>query len=395
MRLLPAVLLFLPVAAALGSSPEPQAWTLDDFENGEHVSAHGLAWIGLGDDLMGGNSSVVLERVAGGANGTGHALRVKGNVGDKAPAFTGAWVPLEGGARPVDLGAFEAIRFKARGEGAFQAGLRRGPATSSTNFMAPFAVGPEWKTIEIPFETLKPIGPGAAGAVWSTQEVHWLGIGTATGSHGAFHLDVDDVELVSHRSGARPSPVAQAGPARAVRLSSPAPPAGGDWRELGSDPAGDGKNAALPDATSVAVLNASDGRVWFRVRLRDAVPEHWLGVNLVLDTDGDPANGMEWWGVNKAFHFDRLVSVWLFRTGDAYQGVAGIADAAAVTAGDFMASGNDVAFSVQREPSAFLVGVPRSALGSGTAPLRLVLAVGSAFMHNDDVPDTGALSLAR
>jgi len=396
MRLLSVVPLVLPLALVLDASTASRSWTLDDFETADHVSAHGLAWIGLGDDLLGGTSSIVLERVPGGANGSGYAFRLQGSVGNKPPAFTGAWVPLDGGARTVDLSAFDGMRFYARGEGTFQAGLRRGPANAAVNFMAPFTAGPEWKAVEIAFERLAPVGPGAGGASWRPQDVHLLGITTAPGAQGAFHLDVDDVELLSRRPGDRPFPVAQSGPARNVRVSPVSGPASGAWRELARDPAGDGKNPSLPDAISVAVMTGeADGRVWFRVRLRDAVPEPWLGLNLALDTDGDPADGTAWWGVNTGFHFDRLVTVWLFKVGRAYQGVAGIAPAAAVAEGDFMAEGSDVRVAVEREPPAFVVGVPRSALGAGPAPVRFVAAVGSAFMHNDDVPDTGAISLPR
>jgi hypothetical protein len=141
--------------------------------------------------------------------------------------------------------------------------------------------------------------------------------------------------------------------------------------------------------------DSADGLIWFRIGLRDAPPSSWLGLNLALDVDGDPANGTPWWGVNTAFRFDRLVSVWLFKAGDEYQGVTGTADAAAVDQGDFMAGGRDLRVAVDHGSPAFLVGVPRSALGAGVGMIRFVAAVGSALAHNDDVPDTGAIQLPR
>ena len=45
---------------------------------------------------------------------------------------------------------------------------------------------------------------------------------------------------------------------------------------------------------------------------------------------------------------------------------------------------------------AFVVGIPRSALETeAKAPIRLLAAVGSAFMHNDDVPNAGGAVLSR
>jgi hypothetical protein len=265
---------------------------------------------------------------------------------------------------------------------------------NAVNFMALFTATPEWSVVAIPFERLAPAGPGSAGVKWQPDEVHWLGISSAPGAHGSFTLEVDDVELVSHRPGDHPTPVPQPGAARTVRLSLVAPPARAAWRELARDPSGDGRKPLLPDAVSVSVADTGE-RLWFRVRLHGALPEPWLGLNLALDVDGDPGNGTAWWGTNTAFRFDRLVSVWLFKTGLTYEGVAGIADAPAVAAGDLMAGGRDVEVAVDREVPAFLVGVPRSVLGSGAGPLRFVAAVGSALVHNDDVPDTGAISPTR
>ena len=392
MRLAYVVPLVLPLV--LPFQPGVQAWLLDDFESAGHVAAHRLGWIALGDDLFGGTSSLELETVPGGRNGSGHALRLRGTLSPAETAFTGAWAPLDGEGRPVDLSAFDAIRFFARGEGTFQAGLRSGAQTAA-NFMGSFTPGPEWKAFEIPFDRLAPVGPGSSAARWNAEEVHYLGITTVAGAHGPFRLDIDDVELVSHRTGGRAAPVARPGPPRSIQIALAEPPAHAAWRELGKDPVGDGQRPSLPDAVSVAVADERPDRVWFRIALHDAPPPSWVGLNLALDLDGDPANGTAWWGVNTAFHFDRLVTVWLFKTGSTYQGVAGTADAAAVAQGEFMAGGHDLRVAVDRASPAFLVGVPRSVLGRSGGPVRFLAAVGSALVHNDDIPDTGALSLPR
>ena len=391
--------LVLSVVLPLVVPPEParQVWLFDDFESAEHVAANGLAWIALGDDLLGGTSNLVLLTVPRGANGSGHALRLQGSAGAEPTAFTGAWAALDGESRPVDLGAFDALHFFARGEGTFQAGLRSGPPNATANFMASFTPGPEWKDFEIPFVRLAPVGQGSSASRFGPEEVHWLGITTAPGAHGPFDLEIDDVELVSRRS-ERALPVARPVPARAIRLAFAAAPSSTTWRELAQDPAGDGKRPSLPDAVSVAVMadDADEGseRVWFRIGLNDAPPLPWLGVNLAFDIDGDTGNGTPWWGANTAFHFDRLVTVWLFKTGLTYQGVAGTADAAAVAKGEFMTNGHDLQVALDRDSRAFLVGVPRSVVGSA-GPARFLAAVGSAMAHNDDVPDTGAILLPR
>jgi hypothetical protein len=50
---------------------------------------------------------------------------------------------------------------------------------------------------------------------------------------------------------------------------------------------------------------------------------------------------------------------------------------------------------VDRANRGFVVAVPRAALQGGVGTVRLVAAVGSSFMHNDDIPDEGAIVLER
>jgi len=58
--------------------------------------------------------------------------------------------------------------------------------------------------------------------------------------------------------------------------------------------------------------------------------------------------------------------------------------------------GDVVRLILDHADPAFLVGIPARALGTSTrGPVRLVAAVGSAFQHNDDVPDEGAAVVAR
>src|SRR5262249_40900837 len=103
-------------------------------------------------------------------------------------------------------------------------------------------------------------------------------------------------------------------------------------------------------------------------------------------------NGMDWWGSNKAFKFDRLVTVYGSATWSGYEGTLGIADAAEVKAFNMVGSGSDpVLVGVDSDRPAFLGGIPKRVLG---ASARVVAAVGSSFMHNDDVPDSGAIQLA-
>lgn len=376
-------------------TPQPAAGihsrTVDDFEDGDRRASSGLSWISVADDLMGGSSIAELRVTAPGARSR-HALQVAGEVA--AGGFAGAWVALDGRAQPTDVTDFEGIRLRIRGLGTLQLGLRAGPLPGF-NYMAPLEAGKDWTEVAVPFVNLRATNQGAP--VIDLRAVRWLGVSTRSGSTGRFEFEIDDVELYTSSDHAQLR--VQSAPTLAVPFApSPAselPP--GPCKELAQDPPDDGKQKRLPDATALAVcFDDAHDRVWFRIELAGPLPKRWIGVNVALDLDGDPSNGMAWWGTNTAFHFDRLVSVYGSETGAGYEGTIGIADAAEVQAGSMNGSrGERVLVVLDSVKPAFVIGIPRSALGTDLkSPIRLVAAVGSAFQHNDDVPNTGAAVLS-
>jgi hypothetical protein len=258
--------------------------------------------------------------------------------------------------------------------------------------MAPMEAGAEWTRVTVPFTRLQAAKEGAAAL--DLHAVRWLGVTTSRA--GRYQVDVDDVEIYGSRAAARLRP--RDAPTFSLRFDASAlaaaPP--GPWRDLAEDASGDGKQKALPDATALAsCADPAHDRLWFRIVLAAALPKRWFGVNLALDVDGDPGNGMAWWGTNTAFHFDRLVTVYGFAARPGYQGMIGIADAAEVQAGNMFGSrGERVLVVLDPAKPAILVGIPRSALGEAKGPVRVVAAVGSAMQHNDDVPDGGAALLS-
>jgi hypothetical protein len=384
--------LVLTCAAAvigLGAGAQKDAWRVDDFEDGNRVAASGLSWGIVSDAAQGGATRASVDVVAGGAAGSKKALRVSGTLAEKG--FAGAWVALESGSRSVDASAFSGVRLRARGDGAVLVGVRGG--MPFVNYMARQPLTREWTLLELPFASLA--APGAAKP-FDAHDVRWLGVQAAPDTTGAFSFEFDDVELV----GATSAPAAAGGPAFTMRVpvgKASELPAGIAWRELAQDAAGDGARPGLPDARTFSVYDdAKSGRVWFRVGLAEPPPAEGFGMNIVLDLDGRQDNGREWWGANKAFRFDRLVTAFVqLRDGDVYQGTFGVADADAVFKGEMA----DARFEMPRlivdeDARALYLGVPKAALGA-SPEVSALAAVGSAFLHNDDVPDKGSARLGR
>jgi hypothetical protein len=392
-RLLVLGLSLLALQSNAPAAGPPRVLRVDDFEDGDRRAASGLSWISVSDDLRGGTSTATLRVSGAGADGSRHALRVSGDVA--AGGFAGAWVALDGRSRATDISDFQGVRFRARGQGALQVAVRGGPSPGF-NYAAPFEAGAAWTPVEVRFDSLKPQRPEFPPL--DLRSIGWMGVSVGAGRSGPYDFEIDDVQLFANRPDAALR--VQEGPTLAVHFgaASASELPAGPWTELAKDVHEDGKQKCLPDAIGLSVReDPGRDRIWFRVALSAAMPERWLGVNLALDVDGDPANGMAWWGTNQGFHFDRLVTVWGSEAGGGYQGMLGIADAADVQAGRFGASGSDrVMFVVDRREPAVMVGIPRSALGRGASgPVRVVAAVGSSFAHNDDVPDTGAALVPR
>lgn len=181
-------------------------------------------------------------------------------------------------------------------------------------------------------------------------------------------------------------------PVQQIQLVAASPLAGLGWQKLASDPQGDVLHPRLPEVKELAyAFDSKAGRVWFKVGTYEALPERWVGVNVAIDDDGNPDNGMAWWGTNKV-KFDRLVSAYLFKAESYWQGVAGVADADAAGRNVLNNLSRDVQVALDREQRAILVGVPRSALGKGRM-LRISATVGSMVVNNDDVPNEGTLAI--
>lgn len=163
------------------------------------------------------------------------------------------------------------------------------------------------------------------------------------------------------------------------------------WTPFVADEEGDGKSKGLPDLRGVA-WRAAGERVWFRFSLAAAPDPAHVGMNLALDLDGDPANGGNWWAGNRGFRYDRVVTVWVARGADGkHRGSSGVADAADIVRGRFTTSApGTVAFAVDAENHALLVGVPRDRL---RGRMRVVATVGTNTDWNDVAPAEGAALL--
>jgi hypothetical protein len=387
--------LLLAVGSIAATAPGP-GFRLADFEKGDLTNGTGLLFMVIADDELGGQTQARVESIHPGASGSSAALRLTTSI---RPGFTspfgGVWTPLDREGKLVDLTAYRTLRFQARGSGVpFLAGFRRGGPTDSANFLKAFTPTETWSSFDIDLADLTAAPPAAPSLAWSPHEVSWMGFTSKAGSIGDLWLEIDDVELVGS-SGAPPREATAIGSTSSAsskvvrtRVIEAPDEARLEWKRLAEEKVRDGRYPSLPDASALSYAT-KDGRLWFRIDLLDDPPSDWLGVNVAIDGDGDSQNGVAWWGFNKEFHFDRLLSAYLTRSGSEYQGVVGVTDSEGTKTFDFTRLGSDnVSVAVDRASNALILSVALPDVDDDGS-FHVIATVGSPFIPNDDIPDRG------
>jgi pimeloyl-ACP methyl ester carboxylesterase len=173
---------------------------------------------------------------------------------------------------------------------------------------------------------------------------------------------------------------------------SPAFASGQVYTVLTFDGKGDGRDASLADAAQLAYRYDKDQDfLWFRLAFYGAVNEQAFGVNILFDTGGDDAAKMNWWGGNKNFRFDKLLTANVTRGASGYQGTIGVADVAGVNAKQ-LNNLHQNNLQIRVEGDSIVIGVKRTDI-TDQLKLKLVASVGSNEQWNDDLPSTGFVTL--
>jgi pimeloyl-ACP methyl ester carboxylesterase len=176
-------------------------------------------------------------------------------------------------------------------------------------------------------------------------------------------------------------------------LAAAAPTPGASvWTVAAIDPKGDGREPSLADAAQLSYrYDESDDMLWFRVSLFDRPNAGAFGVNIAVDTGANGSGKANWWGANKEFAFDRLVTAWVNRTGDGYSGTIGISDATGANRHELTNLATN-SVDVRVDGDAILVGVKRRQL-TEEMTMKVVAAVGSNEAWNDDIPNVRSAAI--
>ncbi|PYS33044.1 MAG: hypothetical protein DMF75_10565, partial [Acidobacteria bacterium] len=178
----------------------------------------------------------------------------------------------------------------------------------------------------------------------------------------------------------------------ALTVTTPAPAAAQVYTVLTFDVKGDGRDPALADAAQLAYrYDKQQDLLWFRIALYGVPNENAFGVNIVIDSGGDDATRMNWWGGNKTFKFDKLVTAWVTRGNNGYQGTIGVGDVAGVNAKQ-LNNLHQNNLQMRIEGDSILIGVKRTDI-TDKIKMNVIAAVGSNEQWNDDLPNAGSAAI--
>ena len=168
--------------------------------------------------------------------------------------------------------------------------------------------------------------------------------------------------------------------------------AGVVWTVLATDKETDGRNPNWAEAKALAYFyDTATDTLWFKIDLARQPNPAVIGMNVAADTDQNQNTGANWWGSNRAFKYDKLVTVWVLKAaGNSYRGAAGLADANGAQIGRFTnLFQNNLAFHVDAEKKFMLLGFKSKQLDED-GNFNLIAAVGSNAGWNDDIPQSKA-----
>ena len=174
-------------------SAQSGAMLIDDFTDDGLVSKLGARWRGVSDQVMGGISEA---SVSHGMIDGRPCLRLTGDVRlENNGGFIQAALDLTPPSETLDASGFTGVRINVRGNGEKYSVHLRTPDNVRPwqSYRAHFTAGPDWETIDLPFETFVPYRLEAPLDKSRLRRIGLVAIGRA------FYADLAVSELAFYR----------------------------------------------------------------------------------------------------------------------------------------------------------------------------------------------------
>jgi imidazolonepropionase-like amidohydrolase len=181
--------------AAPGMTPIPAVKAsakIDDFESADGRSRLDTLWINATDP---GHDHTKMLHARTLRSARNHAYTMMARMSDTDAPNARAVLPLAKGAvEPVDASAFHGIRFQARGEGDYRLIVPTRAVRDFAYFASTFEAGPRWKSVKIPFATLRRAKPRQPAA-WTAQDLLMLQFELSRPATTAAWLEIDNLRF--------------------------------------------------------------------------------------------------------------------------------------------------------------------------------------------------------
>ena len=187
-----------PAGGACAYSLAKQGRSVLLIERGKYAGAKnvwGGTWYTYTDAGDGGTSTLVRDLGAPGANGSGHAARMRGQVTtDYRYGYIGIGTTLDTLGEPMDIRGYTAISFWMRGDGKqYRMRLESDAVQDYDYYGITFkAKSDRWRQVYIDFDDLRQEGWGKR-VPWTGTDVENLSFQTVGQPHRSITLEIDNI----------------------------------------------------------------------------------------------------------------------------------------------------------------------------------------------------------
>ena len=161
------------------------------------------------------------------------------------------------------------------------------------------------------------------------------------------------------------------------------------WKLLLEDEENDGSIPDGPDGKQLYFhYDGDEDRLWFRIESYESLGT-FPAVSISIDTDANQQTGIEWYGANKSFTFEKMISLGPVRETDGgLYGYNGITDQEGVRARNWINHRKGVvSYYSNPDNTVIVLSVKRGDIDDTMKKINLIGSVGSRARWNDDIGD--------
>ncbi len=165
------------------------------------------------------------------------------------------------------------------------------------------------------------------------------------------------------------------------------------WTLLSKDQEGDASSSNVDGKSLSYHYNQETDTLYFKFELFDGFNADAPAISVALDIDSNQENGIKWYGSNKAFKVDLMLSFGPKRDGEKYFGYNGITDAIGIKNRNWIniKQGN-LRFYIDNKNEVYYLAVKKNDFAPYSTSVNLIGSVGSNSIWSDDIGKEGTYS---